>query len=139
MEGFSFSNKEEELFKRLGISALVLFGSQAEGKGGPMSDFDFGIIVEDKSVLKSSSKRKEIYDELYDIFSSHIKRLVNIDIVFLDDAPYELRAHVMKCGKAIFEAKLDIFADFKATTMIMYSDFAPLRKIFHEGVLSKIN
>ena len=135
---FAFSDQEKKLFKELSIGALVLFGSHAQNAAGPLSDFDFGLIIDDKSILNFSEKRTKIYNEVYDILSSRIKKLVNIDIVFLERAPYELRAHVMKHGEIVFEARPGVFADFKAMVMEQYSDFAPIKKIFHEGILSRI-
>ena len=139
MVRFVFSKKEKEFLKRLGIEALVLFGSQAQGKAGLLSDFDIGVLLKDRAILYVSEKRRRIYDALYEVLEKQIKRLVNIDIVFLGDAPYELRAHVMKHGKVVFETKPGVFADFKALVMEQYSDFAPLREIFQKGVLSQIS
>jgi len=133
-----FNSKERELLERLDINALILFGSQAQRMAGPLSDFDIGALIKDKAALYFPEKRKQIYDTLYEILEKRIKRLVNIDIVFLEAAPYELRAHVMKHGKAVFEARPGAFADFKAAVMEQYADFAPLREIFHRGVLSQI-
>jgi len=138
MAQVQLSDDEKAIFKRLEVGAVVLFGSRAQGSASQSSDFDFGVILENKSVLKSQKQRSRLYDAIYDLFSSNIKQLINIDIVFLDDAPYELRAHVMKYGQVVFEERRGIFADFKAATMIMYSDFAPLRKIFQDGVLAQI-
>lgn len=134
----SFSSREKELLQQLSVGAVMLFGSRAQGLEYSLSDFDFGVIVSDSSILYSPEKRKKIYDALYDILSSKIKQLATIDIVFLEDAPFELRAHVMKYGKVLFEARQGIFADFKADVMERYADFAPLKKIFHTGVLSQI-
>lgn len=138
MNTLVFSSEEKEILKRLEVEALVLFGSQAQRKAGPLSDFDIGVLVKDKPALNSSGKRRRMYDALYEILEKHINRLVNIDIIFLETAPYELRAHVMKYGKEIFEAKSGAFANFKALVMEQYADFAPLRKNFHRGVLSQI-
>ena len=135
---FDFSAQEQDVMRRLSVAALVLFGSQAQGKTNGMSDYDIGVLVKDKSLLYDAEKRKEIYDSLYDILSSHIQKIVDIDIVFLETAPAELTSHVMKYGKIIFEPEHSAFARFKERTMLQYADFAPLRKIFHEGVLAQI-
>ncbi len=135
---FDFSDSEVKNFKNLSVEALVLFGSQAQGLADQASDFDIGVIVGDKTILYDANKRKEAYDSLYDIFSSKINRLTNIDIVFLETAPAELQAHIMKYGKAIFEDSLNVFADFKARVMEQYADFAPLRNIFYSGIFSQI-
>ena len=136
---FDFSDSEIKNFKKLSIKALVLFGSQAQGLASQSSDFDIGVIVGDGKVLYRENQRKEIYDFLYDIFSGKINQLSNIDIVFLETAPAELRAHVMKYGKLIFKDSSNIFADFKAQVMEQNADFAPLQYIFHSGILTQIH
>lgn len=138
MKKFSFSKKETEKFKRLGIDAIVLFGSYAQNRARVSSDYDFGLLVEAKSILNNPKKRGKIYDAIYDILSGRIKKLADIDIVFLENAPYELQAHVMKHGKVLYEARSNIFANYKARIILMYSDFAPLKRIFHKGILERI-
>lgn len=137
-EDFKFSDDEKQAFQDLGVSAVVLFGSRAMGTEKEKSDYDVGVLLCDEKLLYSAEKRKEIYSALYDILSSKIALLVNIDIVFLEQAPGELRAHVMKHGKAVFEADHRMFADFRERIMTESADFAPLREIFHQGILSRI-
>lgn len=130
---FTFSDREQQTLKDLGISAAVLFGSRACGTAREGSDYDIGVLLSG-----SIQKKAEMYDALYDILSSKIQSLVNIDIVFLENAPGELRAHVMKYGKPIFQASPNVFADFRERVMSEYADFAPLREIFHQGILARI-
>lgn len=134
---FTFSDIEQQTLKDLGISAAVLFGSQAMGTAREGSDYDIGVLLFDGN-QRHKEKRVEVYNILYDIFSSKIQSLVNIDIVFLENAPGELRAHVMKYGKPIFQANPNVFADFRERVMSEYADFAPLREIFHQGILARI-
>lgn len=136
---FTFSASEDEELRRLSVAALVLFGSRAQGAANGMSDYDIGVLVADKSCLYDAQKRKETYDALYDILSRHIRKLVDIDIIFLETAPSELRAHVLKHGKVIFESEKAAFARFKERVMTQYADFAPLREIFHRGILEQIS
>lgn len=133
-----FSAAEKSRLKQLSVRAVILFGSHAQGLSNPQSDFDFGILLIERSLLYNNEKRKEIYDILYEILSDKIRKLVNIDIVFLQNTSAELQAHVMKHGIPIFEADKNAFADFKEEVMICYADFAPLRTLFHEGILSRI-
>lgn len=135
---FTFSDAERETLKDFGISAVVLFGSRAMGTAGVGSDYDIGVLLSDSRILRSSEKRREMYDSLYEILSSKIQSFVNIDIVFLQNAPGELRAHVMKHGKPIFEANPSAFVNFRERVMTEYADFAPLREIFHQGILARI-
>lgn len=130
---FTFSDTEQQTLKDLGISAVVLFGSRAMGTARKGSDYDIGVLLSVRN-----AKRVEMYDALYDILSSKIQSLVNIDIVFLENAPGELRAHVMKYGKPIFQASPNVFSNFRECVMTEYADFAPLREIFHQGILARI-
>lgn len=132
--------------ERLGVEAVVLFGSHAEGIAGPSSDVDTGILIKDTSPLKDKDyqKKTELYNALYDILSSlvgrTVKRLCNIDIVFLQDEKVnlQLKFHVSKYGVPLFEKDRRAFADFKEYVMERYADFAPLRRIFNEAILAKI-
>ena len=134
----TFSKNEIKKLSDLGISAVILFGSRAQGLEKEKSDYDIGILLKKGEGLSVRKKRGEIYDAVYEILSGHIQRLVNIDIVFLDDAPGELQAHVMKHGQPLFEASRQAFADFRERVMISYADFEYLRNIFHQGILSRI-
>lgn len=76
--GFQFSNEEQELLERLGIAALVLFGSRAQGISRLKSDYDVGILLAENGVLKKPEQRNALYDELYEVLANHIKELANI-------------------------------------------------------------
>ena len=128
---------EKEL-KRLGVKALILFGSQALGIAREGSDYDIGVLLYDNSVLEKPKKRSTLYDALYDILSGVIQKLVNIDIVFLDDAPAELQMHVVKHGIPLYEANSCVFLRFKERVALLYADFAPYRELFHKSILERI-
>ena len=138
MESFTFTSQERAMLKAANIGALVLFGSQAQGTAGPLSDFDFGVVIPGSARVGFSEHRKDIYDTLYDLLSAKIKRLVDIDIVFLHEAPMDLQAHVMKYGQALYEVRPDVFAEFREDVIERYADFAPLRAVFHEAILERI-
>lgn len=132
MVNLFFSPKEQQLLTNLRVKAVILFGSQAQSLTHPGSDFDIALIA------NSGAAAHKIYDQLYLLLSEKINQLVNIDIVFLSQAPMELQSHVAKNGRVIFEANPNIFADFKQRTMLKYSDFAPLRQIFQQATLARI-
>lgn len=137
-ETFGFTDKKKVELKKHSVDALILFGSRAQNISNKKSDFDIGVIVGDREVLLDTDRRSKVYDFLYDLLSPSIRQLTNIDIVFLDIAPAELQAHVMKYGRPLFEAKHNVFANFRERVMEQYADFAPLREIFHAGILSRI-
>jgi predicted nucleotidyltransferase len=124
-----FTKDEEVLLKSLGVRALILFGSRAQELARDDSDFDFAVI---------GPSTKAVYNQLYDLLSAKINKLVNIDIVFLDNSPMELNMHVVKYGKLLFEDSPGVFADFKQNTMLIYADFAPYRREFQQATLNRI-
>lgn len=103
-----------------------------------MSDFDFGVLLCDETDYFVPSRRNEIYDTLYAILSAKINMLKNIDIVFLEQMPLELKQHTVLYGIPLYEAGIHVFARFRERVMDMYADFAPLRGLFHKAILGRI-
>lgn len=137
MNKINFDFPKDKL-EELGVSAIYLFGSQAQGSARPLSDFDFGIILKDPSVLQDYKKKKEIYNELYDVFSDQIKRVVNIDILFLQEAGLQYQYNATVKGELVYCDDLKVVADFKERAMENYADFAPLRHLFQRSILERI-
>ena len=129
MNTFTFTPIEEKTLREIGVTAIILFGSQARGVAGETSDYDIGVL---------GNNTGGSYDSIYDVVSSKIGKLVDIDIVFLGDAPMELQHHVASYGRALFEAKPGLFASYKEAVMDKYADFAPIRRMFQEHVLGRI-
>ena len=131
-------NLPQKKLEELGVSTVYLFGSRAEGTAKNISDFDFGILLKNLKILFDFKERKKIYDALYDIFSSQIKQLVNIDIVFFFFFFLQLQYHAVRRGKIIYEEDPKISADYKEKVIEEYADFAPIRKEFHKAILERI-
>jgi predicted nucleotidyltransferase len=81
------------------IKLVYLFGSQATGKTGPLSDYDFAIYLEERD-------KKKIFDIKLELLASISQALQTdkVDIVVLNtvEAP-ELKYNIIKEGKLIFE------------------------------------
>lgn len=136
MDTITFSPSEEAALQRLGVVAVILFGSRARGIAGAASDYDIGVLLGPPA--RDVSQDKALYEALYDMFSAKIGALVNIDIVFLDGVPMELAHHVAKYGLALYEQRPGMFARFKEMVMDRYADFAPYRRMFQEQVMRRI-
>lgn len=121
---------EIDKIAKLGIDTLVLFGSQAQNNANINSDYDFFVI---------GKKSNEIYDSLFEILSNRINKITDIDIVFDEESPMELKNHVIKYGEVLYQKSDNIFANFKAQTMTIYQDFAPYRQEFQNAILNRIN
>src|SRR3989338_6849854 len=124
-----FTPEEQLKFRQLGIKAVILFGSRAQGANRPTSDYDIFII---------GRRSPEPYDFLYNLLSGKIKQLVNIDIVFQSTAPMELQNHAAQYGQTLFQENPAVFADFKSYVMETYADFEPLRRVFQNATLERI-
>ena len=106
-----FSKKQINLFKKLGIETIYLFGSHAQGNPNPLSDFDFGIVLANPEKYKE--KTLDVYLKLYDIFTEILpKRYLSqrfklreheFDIVFLQFTPISFQFAVIKNGQVLYE------------------------------------
>ena len=127
-----------EDLKRLGVEAVYLFGSQAEGVAGETSDIDVGILL--KTSIPKSESITPLYNSLFDMLSdsfdmSHFRTM---DIVFLDRAPLELCFDVIQHGIVLYESSPTVRMDFEERIVALYRDFQPILRQFNEAVLEKI-
>ncbi len=121
----------------LGIVAVYLFGSRAQGRAGPLSDFDFAILMNKEGHRRGS----RLYDEIYDLLSPFCHRTLEndvIDIIFLRDVPLELRMHVVRYGKVLFDHNPSARANFEAETVDAYCDFRPILDMFDKTILASL-
>lgn len=139
MNKITFTKEEQDQLQKQGVAALVLFGSHAQNYAGPMSDVDIGVLVERRSILYDRAKRNELYNMLYDLLSAKIKKLIDIDIVFLREAPQELQMHAARYGIVLIEPHQNTFVQFREEVFEQYADFAPLRAVFHQQILARIS
>ena len=122
---------------KLGASTLYLFGSRAEGVARRESDFDFGILLKQPSVIKNGSQK--LYQEFYDLLQDLVPQKVNLDIVFLDRAPLQLRFHVIGHGQVLFDSDPLRRGYFEERTLSEHADFEPYRRLFEEATLARIS
>lgn len=80
----------KEMIKVKNVEAVYLFGSQATGKAGKLSDIDFCIIgkLSDKEKLKVLNYSSE-----------------NLDISFLEELPLLIKMRVFREGKELVSKK----------------------------------
>lgn len=132
------SKQDKDHLKALDVAALYLFGSRAQGIAGPLSDYDFAVLMK-----KPGDKRGgKVYDQLYEILFPlcRPRTLQNdvIDIIFLRDAPLELRFHVIRYGQVLFDAQPLRRLRFEVETQLLYSDYRPILDMFDNAILATI-
>ncbi len=84
------------------IKLVYLFGSQAKGNVGPLSDYDLAVYFDEKtpSIKRSEIKIKLIVDLMGELKTN------KIDVVCLnDDLQPLLKYRVIRDGKLIYEKK----------------------------------
>lgn len=81
------------------VKLVYLFGSQATGDVGPLSDYDFAVYLDEKNGRKKFDLQLEIMNDL----SLQLKR-DNIDVLVLNDIDSpELKYNIIRDGVVIFE------------------------------------
>ena len=133
-----FTESDEKRMRSIGVVAAYLFGSRAVGREGPNSDFDFAFLMDRAGYRRGG----DAHAALYDLVTPHCKRasLENdvIDIVFLNDAPLELRSHVVRHGKLIFDDKPVDRARYEQKTMLLAADFRPVLDEVDQTILASL-
>ncbi len=73
---------------------MLLFGSRAEGRHGPGSDFD--IALDGKKI--SVRKMRELREKLEEVSGLH-----KVDIIFLESVDKEFKDIILRKGKILYE------------------------------------
>ena len=104
------------------IKLLYVFGSQARGDSGPMSDYDFAVYLDEKDYQKRFGIKLDLMGKLTSILQSN-----DVDVAVMNDAesPF-FKYAVVKDGILIFENK-----SFKvAVETAIMSEYFDLRESF---------
>jgi predicted nucleotidyltransferase len=115
------------------VALVYLFGSRAElgtGRGtvGPMSDYDFGLMV-DRNVDGNTVSAA---------FAHAMARHLGtdrIDVVLLNAAAVELAYAVIAQGKLLFQRDTATRVEYEATVMSRYGDYLPVLRAQRRQIL----
>jgi uncharacterized protein len=113
---------KKEKMKKLGIMAIYLFGSKAEGTSSFKSDIDIGIVIKDTRRLENT---QSLYNILYREFLTSSPG-EQIDIVFLQQAPVPLQYNAVASGKVLYEEDPVKRAEYEESVINHYLDFKPI-------------
>lgn len=117
-----FNLKElEKVFRKNKVVFAYLFGSQANGKTGPMSDIDIAVYFNTK--LNSNQRFNQKFRLMADL--SGLLKKEEIDIVALNDA-YPLLAHrILKYGRLIYCQDIKQEKNYEDRAIGEYLDWQP--------------
>src|SRR5947208_2075589 len=94
----TLSAEHKKNLETLGVLAVYLFGSQAEGFATPHSDVDIGVVF--NQPLPDDTLK--LYDELYGILGGIIPGR-QTDIVLAERGNLELKKDMITHGKILFD------------------------------------
>lgn len=121
------------LFNKYPIIAAYLFGSRAGGRIGLLSDYDFGIQLEEKT---HPSEYLEIKLRIMADLARAVKSEA-VDVVIINEAPLLLKYQILRWGKPIYERHKAQRALLTFKTLTQYLDWSYFDKLFSKALIEK--
>jgi predicted nucleotidyltransferase len=119
------------------IILVYLFGSQATGRTGPLSDIDLAFLV-DKTITGQSAYpygyQAHLTSDMISLLGSN-----NVDVIILNNAPPLLKFQVIHRGEVIFCRSESDRLNFYIRAFNEYQDFKPMLAVQHEYLVKRIN
>lgn len=141
-----FSTKHINIFKKMGIQTIYLFGSQVSGRIGSLSDVDIGVVFIEPE--KYRDKTLDVYSKLYDIFTDvlpkdYLKRRFKMrahefDIVFLQFAPISLQFEAIKQAEILYESNKQKRLSYEEYIMKKQCDLKYFHDMRHQAILERV-
>lgn len=100
-----------------GISALVVFGSRAQGSPRPDSDLDVGVLPASADPRERRRLQAGLASALSDLSPDG-----RVDVVLLDEAPDLLRQRIFETGRLLICRNPTAYQDLRIKTMREYGD-----------------
>jgi predicted nucleotidyltransferase len=119
---------------REGVVSASLFGSQATGMAGPLSDVDVAVWLDP---ALSSDERFNLRLRLMTAASRAIGS-DEVDVVPLNDAPPLLRQRAIRDGRRLVERDARQRVRLDTAAILEYLDTAPLRRAIEAGLRRRL-
>ena len=121
-----YQEQYQQVFSTHGVTLAYLFGSQAEGKAGPLSDVDVAVL------LGPQVEREQWFQVQLDLIGALtcMFHRNDVDVVVLNEATPLLAYQIIRHGQIINEDEATRPpVDFATYTIRRYADTAPLRRL----------
>jgi len=123
----------KQLFSAHGVVLAYLFGSQAEGKAGPLSDVDVAVLLGPQVPRERwTDTQIDLIGDLTSLFHRN-----DVDVVILNLATPVLAHEVVRFGQVIYEAEPGARVDYEVAALRRYVDTAPLRRLQNRRLLER--
>ncbi len=108
------------------VKFAYLFGSQAKGSPGPLSDIDIAVFFDETEYNQGNA-----FEDENELMFKLEKTLApeRVDLVVLNKAPVFLRHQILKNGELILCRADKERIRFHEATMRLYLDFQPFRSV----------
>jgi len=109
------------IFEGRKVVFAYLFGSQAKGNVGPLSDIDIAVCFDETiPPAEQFDLRLEVLGELTDLLQTD-----DVDLVVLNDAPPLLAHRILRDGRLLFSADERSRLRFETRAVLQYLDWKP--------------
>jgi len=129
----------DDLFKGYPyIAAAYLFGSQAAGRTGPMSDVDIAVLLK-----KPHPEGRRLIHRM-DHLSIAVEELLNkeVDVIEMNRQGLIFQYNVLRTGKLLYDADPIFRAAYVSRLISSYCDFEPtirlMNKYYFEGYRKRL-
>jgi predicted nucleotidyltransferase len=110
------------------VRLVYLFGSKVYDDEGPLSDYDFGILFDERKL--GPSLVAEVGHAL-----SKVLETDRVDVVPLNRAPIELAYSVIFQGELIYEFDRATRVEYEARILGLYGDYLPVLREQRRDIL----
>jgi predicted nucleotidyltransferase len=141
-----FLPKHIKEFKKMGVLAIYLFGSQAQKRAGLLSDVDIGVVFEKPE--KYQDNTLEPYLTLYKIFVEVLPRSYlrkrfaikahELDIVFLQFTPFDFQLEAIQGGEVLYESNKEKRLAYQEDVLKRHCDLVYLYDLSYQFILERI-
>jgi predicted nucleotidyltransferase len=114
------------------IRLVYLFGSRLNERPGPLSDYDFAVLL-DRAAAEPKLRASLAYSLARALNTSQF------DIVLLDNAPIELAFRVISSGEILYELDVSSRVEYEARVMSLYFDYLPILRKEKRDILNGAN
>jgi len=109
------------IFKKQKVVFAYLFGSQAKGTAGSLSDIDIAVYFDEEVADDDRfDLRLKVLGELTDLYKTD-----QVDLVVLNDAPPLLAHRILKEGLRIFSDNEKMRLEYEVKAVLKYLDWKP--------------
>ncbi len=114
-------NVVEKIKKHPKVAAIILFGSYAKNKAGPMSDIDIAVIIKNPD-KKTEAEIGSMYSDILDISLFH-------------KVPLYMQYEILKTGKPLYIKNKKYFQEIKMKTLRAYHEMEHIYEKIRKRVL----